>query len=118
MNPSIWVAVIAATAGLLTAAFTYAATRRRDREADWRKLKLEMYREFTTAMAGMAEGDAGDEEKMRFNIASNSLHLIGATRLFSHSIISDERLARVITIEVKIDTINCCPGCFGKSGAI
>jgi len=80
MNISIWVAIIGAVAGLLTAAFTYAATKRRDREADWRKLKLEMYREFTTAMAGMAEGDATDEDKARFNIASNSLHLIASKK--------------------------------------
>jgi hypothetical protein len=80
MNASIWVAVIGGATGLLTAALTYAVTKRREREADWRKLKLEMYREFTTAMAGMAEGDAGDKEKMRFNVASNSLHLIASKR--------------------------------------
>ena len=73
MNASIWVAVIGAAAGLLTAAFTYAITKRREREADWRKLKLEMYREFTTALAGMAEGDAKTADKVRFNVASNSL---------------------------------------------
>lgn len=78
MNASIWVALISAVAGLLIAAFTYAFTKRREREADWRKLKLEMYREFTNAMAGMAEGDAGNEDKKRFNVASNSLHLIAS----------------------------------------
>jgi hypothetical protein len=78
MSASIWVAVIGAFAGLLTAALTYAVTKQREREADWRKLKLEMYREFTTAMAGMAEGDATSEDKMRFNVASNSLHLIAS----------------------------------------
>ena len=77
MNASILVAVIGAIAGLLTAALTYAVTKQREREADWRKLKL-MYREFTTAMAGMAEGDATSEDKMRFNVASNSLHLIAS----------------------------------------
>jgi hypothetical protein len=80
MHASIAVAVIGAIAGLMTAAMTYAITMRREREADWRKLKLEMYREFTTAMAGMAEGDAGYTEKMRFNVTSNSLHLIASKR--------------------------------------
>ena len=80
MNVSIYVAIIGVVAGLPTAAYTYAGTKRREREADWRKLKLEMYREFTTAMAGMAEGDASDEDKMRFNVASNSLHLIASNR--------------------------------------
>jgi hypothetical protein len=78
MNASVWVAIVSAVAGLLTAAFTYAVTKRREREADWRKVKLEMYREFTIAMAGMAEADATDEIKTRFNIASNSLHLIAS----------------------------------------
>jgi hypothetical protein len=78
MNSSIWVAVIGGLAGLLTAALTYAVTKRREREADWRKLKLEMYREFTTSMAAMAEGDANDDDKMRFNVASNALHLIAS----------------------------------------
>ncbi len=63
MNASIWVAIVTALAGLLTAAFTYAVTKRREREADSPTLKLEMYREFTSAMAGMAEGDATDETK-------------------------------------------------------
>ena len=78
MNVSILIAIIGAIAGLMTAALTYAFTKRREREADWRKLKLEMYREFTTAMAGMAEGDATSKDKMRFNVASNSLHLIAS----------------------------------------
>lgn len=78
MNGPIWIALIGAAATILTVAFTYAFTKRREREADWRKLKLEMYREFATAMAGMAEGDADDEDKARFNVASNSLHLIAS----------------------------------------
>ncbi len=78
MNPSIYVAVIGAAAAIVTASLTYAFTKRREREADWRKLKLEMYREFAVAMAGMAEGDAADKEKTRFNLACNSLHLIAS----------------------------------------
>jgi hypothetical protein len=78
MNPSIYVAVTGAIAALVTAALTYAFTKRREREADWRKLKLDMYREFAIAMAGMAEGDAGGEERTRFNLACNSLHLIAS----------------------------------------
>ena len=80
MNPTIWVAIIGGTAGLLTAALTYAVTKRREREADWRKLKLEMYRDFTTALAGMAELDATNAVKMQFSVASNALHLIASRR--------------------------------------
>lgn len=81
MNPSIAVALVGAAATLLAATFTYAFTKRREREAEWRKLKLEMYRAFTNAMAAMAEGDATDEIKMQFNIASNALHLIASKRV-------------------------------------
>lgn len=78
MDASIWIAIISATAGLITASVTYAITKRREREADWRKLKLEMYREFTLGVAGIAGRDATDENKKRFNTASNALHLIGS----------------------------------------
>jgi hypothetical protein len=81
MSGQVLAAVVAAISALLVASFTYWSSKRRDREADWRKLKLQKYEEFATSLAGMAEGDATNEIKTRFNVASNSLHLIASKRV-------------------------------------
>jgi hypothetical protein len=81
MSGQIWAALIATLSALLVASFTYWSSKRRDIEADWRKLKLQKYEEFATSLAGMAEGGATDETKTRFNVASNSLHLIASKRV-------------------------------------
>jgi hypothetical protein len=81
MSGQIWGAVIAAISALLIASFTYWSSKKKDIEADWRKLKLQKYEEFATALAGMAEGDATDAIKTRFNVAANSLHLIAPQRV-------------------------------------
>lgn len=54
MSASTVVAMITAVAGFIAAALTHSMTKLREREADWRKLKLEMHRECTTAIAEVA----------------------------------------------------------------
>lgn len=81
MNGQIWTAIIAAISALLVASFTYWSSKKSDREAEWRKLKLQKYEEFATSLGRMAEGDATDAIKTRFNVASNSLHLIASKRV-------------------------------------
>ncbi|WP_213807609.1 hypothetical protein [Granulicella sp. dw_53] len=81
MSGQVWTAIIGAISALLVASFTYWSSKRRDREADWRKLKLQKYEEFATSLAGMAEGNVTKDTMTRFNIASNSLHLIASQRV-------------------------------------
>lgn len=78
MSESLWAATITADSGLLIAAITYGLTKQREREADWRKPILEIYRDFTFGISNIAGPDATDENKVRFNLASSALHLIGS----------------------------------------
>jgi hypothetical protein len=65
---------------IVTQPLTYFFNRKRDHEADWRKLKLEYYKEFVTAMHNAAKpyADTASENaaKQRYSEASANLHLV------------------------------------------
>ena len=52
MNTTILVAVISTATALIIAAMSYGFSKRQEREAEWRKLKLDHYREFIAAFSG------------------------------------------------------------------
>jgi len=69
--------VVAAAA--VTAGLTYSLTRRREREADWRKLKLANYSEYVAAMSGIVEGrKITSEAQARYTDAVNAMGLVAS----------------------------------------
>jgi len=46
MDTSVVVSAIAAASGVIVAAVSFFLTKKREREADWRKYKYEQYKEF------------------------------------------------------------------------
>jgi hypothetical protein len=46
MNASVLTAIISGATAIVVAALSYSLTKRREREAEWRKVKLEHYREY------------------------------------------------------------------------
>lgn len=62
----------------LTAGATYLLTKRREREADWRKMKLDLYREYMAALSGIVEGRETEEGHVRYVDAVNSLALVAS----------------------------------------
>jgi hypothetical protein len=72
MNPSVVVGVISA------AAVSYYFTKKKDREADWRKYKFEQYKEFLASMSGSLGRDSTQEGRIGFAKACNTLYLIGS----------------------------------------
>ena len=67
----------AVTVAIATAGLTYYLTKRRERESDWRKLKLERYGEYVTALSGVVKGqDPSAEAQARYADAVNSLALV------------------------------------------
>lgn len=84
-NINMVVAVIAAIASLFTAVMvsilTSALSRRREREADWRKLKLEQYQEFILALSGAVEGRESRDAHRRYADAVNTMSLIGSAKV-------------------------------------
>jgi len=80
MDSAILTTVISPAAAILvalvTAVLTYVFTKHREREADWRKLKLELYKEYVSALSGIVEGLATDEGHVRYVNAVNTLMLV------------------------------------------
>ena len=75
------VAVVTAT---ISVGLTYLLTKKREREADWRKLTLENYKAFTAALSGILEGrNISKEALSRFMDAPNALNLVASPRTLS-----------------------------------
>ncbi|MDC8757202.1 hypothetical protein [Janthinobacterium fluminis] len=68
-----FVGVIVAT---LTAVVTYATTKKREREAEIRKEKLEHYKEFMTSLSGVILGEDTPDGQRAFSRACNKLNLV------------------------------------------
>jgi hypothetical protein len=62
--------------GIFVAIVTFLLTRRREREAEWRKLKLDRYQEFFLALSGIASSGATLESRRRLADAENCLSLV------------------------------------------
>jgi hypothetical protein len=63
---------------ILTAIVTSILTRRREHQADWRRLKFAQYQEFVLALSGIVEGRASPEGHRRYTDAVNSMALIAS----------------------------------------
>jgi hypothetical protein len=61
MEPSIFVAIISPSASVVIAAFTFWFTKRRDREAEIRRQKLEYYKELIHSLSDIVGTDNSPE---------------------------------------------------------
>jgi hypothetical protein len=61
--------------GLLIAAATYWFTKKKEREAEWRKEKLVYYKEFIESLSGVVEGDSTPEGHRAFAKSVNNMML-------------------------------------------
>jgi hypothetical protein len=71
-------AVIAITVAVLTAGMTYVLTRKREHEADWRKIKLDLYRTYVVALSGVLRHNRTSENQAKYADAVNSLTLVAS----------------------------------------
>ena len=76
MNTAVVAAIISGAVSLTVATVTYLLTKKRDREAEWRKLKLDHYRELIAALSGIVRRRATPQAHARYADAVNSLDLI------------------------------------------
>jgi hypothetical protein len=92
METAIATALIAFLGSILIAVLTYWTTKRREREAKWRKEKLAYYKAFVESLSGIIEGDSSLEGHRSFAKATNNLLLfapqpvIVALNKFRHEI--------------------------------
>ena len=87
MNNAAFSAAISGAVAIITAALTagstYLLTKRREREADWRKMKLDLYKDYVVALSGIVEGRATPEGHIRYVDAVNSLTLVGSSEVMA-----------------------------------
>lgn len=76
MNPTIFTAVLSAASAIAVASLTYWLTKRREREVDWRRFKLEHYRAYITALSGVTQTTNSPENQRRYADAVNNLALV------------------------------------------
>ena len=76
VEPVIFTALIAFLGSMLAAAFTYWSSKRREREGEWRKEKLQYYKSFIESLSGIIEGEDSLEGQRAFAKATNNLILL------------------------------------------
>ena len=81
MDSTIIVAIISAMTAVVVSVVTNYLAKKRESENDWRKQRLEHYKEFMTAMNGVLEGRSTTEGRQRFAYAANNIYLIGSPRV-------------------------------------
>ncbi len=76
MVTEIVTALIAASGAVILAGTTYWFTKKRERDAELRKEKLEHYKDFVASLSGIISGEATPEGQRTFSSACNRLNLI------------------------------------------
>jgi dsDNA-specific endonuclease/ATPase MutS2 len=76
MSAEVITALITACGGILLTGATYWFTKQKEREADWRKEKLEHYKEFVASLSGVISGETTTEGHRVFARACNKLNLV------------------------------------------
>lgn len=61
MDTAVIVSIISAFGGVAAAIITYWFTKKRDREAEWRKQKIVYYMAFIESLSGIVVGDSTPE---------------------------------------------------------
>jgi len=76
MPAEIATAIIAASGAILLAGASYWFTKKRERDAELRKEKLEHYKEFAASLSGVISGEFTAEGQRAFSRACNKLNLV------------------------------------------
>lgn len=86
-SPALVIAFITAGVSGVTAivavVVTYVLTKKREHEADWRKLKFSQYQEFVLALSGVVRERATPEGRRRYADAVNSMALVAPSKVLA-----------------------------------
>lgn len=84
MNTPVVVAIIAAAASLLASALTFFLTKSKERQAEWRKVRIEEYKELISAMSEVAGSNPTEMARQRLALASNHIGLFASPTVLRH----------------------------------
>ena len=74
----ITITLITAFVSIIVAVLGYLFSKYKEREADWRRKKLEMYQELFEAISGIVREDSTPEAQRRFAKSCNTIGLIAS----------------------------------------
>jgi hypothetical protein len=83
MDTPVIVAIISASAAVVASAGTFYLTKEKERKAEWRRYKFELYKELVQSLSGIVGTDSTPEGNQRFAVACNTLHLIASQRVIT-----------------------------------
>jgi hypothetical protein len=63
---------------IVVAVVTYLLTKRKERKADWRKSKLDLYRAYVLALSGVVQWNKTSEDQAKYAEAVNGLTLVAS----------------------------------------
>jgi hypothetical protein len=78
MNATIILAATSALTAIVVAAITYYTTKRREREAEWRKEKLAHYKQYFAALAETVGTNVSEDARKRYAVAFNTVGLFAS----------------------------------------
>jgi hypothetical protein len=81
MDVKVIVALVGGCAATLAPAISYYFTKKQERSVARHSLKLDHYREFIDALAGVIDGEATDDGKMRYSRSTNTMYLIASNKV-------------------------------------
>jgi hypothetical protein len=76
MDSTILVGGMSAVTAIVVAALSYAFNKRRERDAEWRKLKLDHYKEYVAALSGVVGQRSTAASQARYSDAVNFMTLV------------------------------------------
>lgn len=72
------IALISASVSVVVATLGYVFSKAKEREADWRKKKLEMYHALFDSISGIVRGDSTPESQKVFANSCNTIGLVAS----------------------------------------
>ena len=78
MGTNVLIVAISSVTAIAVAAFTYYTTKKREREAEWRREKLAHYKDYFAALAETIGENISDEARARYCVAFNTVGLFAS----------------------------------------
>jgi hypothetical protein len=83
MDGTIFTALVSGAVALGVVALTNFYGKKRDHEADWRKMKLEQYKEYVAALSGTVHHPYDSVVQRRYSDAVNSMGLVAPPKVLT-----------------------------------
>jgi hypothetical protein len=86
--------VVSGAVSLGVVELTYHRGKRRDHEADWRKLKLEQYKEYIAALSGTVHHPSEAAVQQRYSDAFNSMALVAPQKVLAAMYVFNDEISK------------------------